>query len=230
MFDFHSAYLNGQLNKDIYMEQPPDYKTVDCGCYIVKLHKTLYGLKQAGKKWYDLLCHLLADIGFKKMEADPAIFYVHSGNDIIILAIHVDDSTMTSSSAILQQEYKVCISAKFKLTNFGPISWLLGLTITCDCAVCTLSLSQHAYINTLLCHFNLEDCKPLAQPLGPHVLFSTDQCPTTVKEKAAMRAVPYHEAIDVLNWIAIGTQPNIVFVVSQLALFMENPRRITGRQ
>jgi len=56
MLDFHGAYLNGQLNEDIYMEQPPDYETADHEHYVVKLHKTLYGLKQAGKKWYDLLC------------------------------------------------------------------------------------------------------------------------------------------------------------------------------
>ena len=127
-----------------------------------------------GKKWYNLLCRSLADIGFKKTKADPAIFYVHSGNDIIILTIQVDDSTITGSSTILQQQYKAHISAKFDLTDLGPISWLLGLAITHDHATCTLSLSQHSYINTLLCHFNLEDCKPLAQPLSPHVQFSTD--------------------------------------------------------
>ena len=89
-----------------------------------------------------------------------------------------------------------------------------------------LSFSQNAYINTLLHCFNLEDCKPLAQPLSPHVLFLTDQCPTTVKEKAAMQAVPYCKAIGVLNWIAVGTWPDIVFVVGQLVHFMENPGHI----
>jgi hypothetical protein len=150
MFDFHSAYLNGELDEDIFMEQPPDYETADRGCYVVKLHKTLYGLKQVGKKWYDSLCRSLADIGFKKSEANRAVFYPHAGNDIVILAIHVDDSTMTGSSVNLQKEYKARINAKFQLTDLGPISWLLGLAITRDRATCTLSLSQHAYIDTLL--------------------------------------------------------------------------------
>jgi len=83
------------------MEQPPDYEMVDCKCYIVKLHKTLYGLKQVGKKWYDSLCHSLADISFKRTEANPAVFCMHAGNDIVILTIHIDDSTMTTSSANL---------------------------------------------------------------------------------------------------------------------------------
>jgi len=123
-----------------------------------------------GKKWYNSLCHSLADIGFKKTEADPAVFFIHAGNHVVILAIHVDNSTMTGSSVTLQNEYKVCINTKFQLTNLGPILWLLGLTITLDRASCTLSLSQHSYIDTLLHHFNLKDCKPLTQPLACPIL------------------------------------------------------------
>ena len=146
MFDFHSAYLNGEFDEDIFMEQPPDYEMADRECYVVKLHKTLYGLKQVGKKWYDSLCRSLADIGFKKSEADPAVFYVHAGSDIVILAIHVDDSTMTSSSVNLQKEYKAHINAKSQLTDLGPISWLLGLAITCDRAThTTLTLPACIY-------------------------------------------------------------------------------------
>ena len=78
-----------------------------------------------GKKWYDSLCRSLADIGFKKSEADPAIFYMHVGNDIVVLMIHVDDSTMTGSSVDLQKEYKAHINVKFQLTDLGPILWLL---------------------------------------------------------------------------------------------------------
>jgi hypothetical protein len=205
MFNFHSAYLNGELDEDIFMEQPPHYEMADQDCYVVKLHKTLYGLKQAGRKWYDSLFHSLADIGFNKTEADLAVFYVHAGNDVVILAIHVDDSTMTSSSVTLQQEFKACINTKFQLTDLGPISWLLGLTITHNRATRTLSLSQHAYINTLLHCFNLEDCKSLAQPLDLHTQLSKDQCPTTIEEKAVMKAVPYREVVGALNWVAVGT-------------------------
>ena len=104
MFDFHPAYLNRELDEDIFMEQPPDYEMADCGHYVVKLHKTLYGLKQVGKKWYDSLCRLLADISVKKSKADPAVFYMHAGNDIVVLLIQVDDSTMTGSSVNLQKK------------------------------------------------------------------------------------------------------------------------------
>ena len=66
MFDFHSAYLNGVLGdrETIYMEQPPYHEIVDHSHYVMKLCKSLYGLKQAGRKWYDTLCESLAEIGF----------------------------------------------------------------------------------------------------------------------------------------------------------------------
>ena len=73
---------------------------------MVKLRKSLYGLKQAGKKWYDTLCGSLADIGFWRSMADPAVFYVRDGNDVVILFIHVDDTTVTGSSPCLIEEYE----------------------------------------------------------------------------------------------------------------------------
>ena len=134
MFDFHSAFLNNQLDadEDIYMEQPPHHTAADPDRYIVKLHKSIYSLKQAGRRWYDSLSHSLADIGLQKSEADPAIFYVHIGSEVVILAIHVDDCTITGSSVTLQNNFKARIAARFKLTDLGPILWLLGFAITCD--------------------------------------------------------------------------------------------------
>ena len=66
MFDFHSAFLNGELNsnEEVYMEQPEGYEKSNRKQYICKLHKSLYRLKQAGRKWYDALCKALAEISF----------------------------------------------------------------------------------------------------------------------------------------------------------------------
>ena len=67
MFNFHSAFLNGELDSDeeVFMEQPQGYEESDKNQYVCKLFKSLYRLKQAGRKWYDALCKALADIGFK---------------------------------------------------------------------------------------------------------------------------------------------------------------------
>ena len=81
-------------------------------------------------KWCDSLSHSLADLGFQKLEADRVIFFAHVGDHIVVLAIHVDDCTITGSSVSLQNNFKARIAAKFKLTDLGPILWLLGFAIT----------------------------------------------------------------------------------------------------
>ena len=107
MFDFHSMYLNGVLDEDevIYMEQPPYHEVLDQTHYVVKLNKLLYGLKQAGRKWYNTLCHLLVSIGFKQSTADLAVFFAWVGKDVVVLFIHVDDSMITGSSSVLNKVF-----------------------------------------------------------------------------------------------------------------------------
>ena len=108
MFDSHLAYLNGVLSEGetIYMEQPPYHEVTNCSCYVVKLQKSLYGLKQAGRQWYDTLCESLAVIGFQKCMANPAVFFIQVGNDVVILFIHVDNTSMTGSSMDLIKRYE----------------------------------------------------------------------------------------------------------------------------
>src|SRR5271156_1390965 len=228
MFDFHSAYLNRILGdgEDIYMEQPPHYETMDRSRYVVKLRKALYGLKQAGRKWYDTLCHSLAEIGFKRSMADPAVFYVRVGNEIVILFIHVDDTTITGSSINLIKEFKARIGQKFEITDLGSILWLLGLAIGRDRTARTLFISQQSYIEFIIRHFNLEDAKPLTIPIDSNISLSKDNCPKTDEVKATMKGVPYREAIGALNWLAVASRPDIAFVVGQLAQFLENPGRV----
>src|SRR5271168_196197 len=222
MFDFHSAYLNGILDdgETIYMEQPPHHEVADRARYVVKLRKSLYGLKQAGRKWYDTLCHSIADIGFQRSMADPAVFFAHVGNDTVILFIHVDDTTITGSSSLLINEFKKRITKRFDITNLGEISWLLGLAIVRDRTKRTLSISQKSYIESLLRRFNLEDAKNLTVPIDPNIRLSKDDCPVSVEDKQEMKGVPYQEAIGALNWVAVGTRPDIAFVVGQLAQFL----------
>ena len=91
---------------------------------------TVYGLKQARRKWYDTLSELLTTIGFQKSMADPVIFFMHVENDMVILFIHVNNTIMTGSSINLIRKYEQQIGEVFEITHLGPISWLLGLAIT----------------------------------------------------------------------------------------------------
>jgi Reverse transcriptase (RNA-dependent DNA polymerase) len=172
-FDFNSAYLNGDLNQDkeIYMQPPPGYDSMGEG-NVLRLHKSLYGLKQARQRWYDTLVHTLTDLGFRISQADPGVLQSWVQGDTLILAIHVDDCMLTSSSSILIAEYKKKIHAIYPLTDLGQIHWLLGIKITRDREAQTVTMSQESYIKTIIKRFALESAKGLGTPMIPGVTYS----------------------------------------------------------
>ena len=103
------------------MQQPPSYEESDPQKYCLKLYKSIYGLKRAGCKWYEIVCHTLADLGFKKCEADPVVLYIDSGKHMLILTIHVYYCTVTGLSHALVQQYKLKIKSKYALTDLRPV-------------------------------------------------------------------------------------------------------------
>ncbi len=149
-FDFNSAYLNSHLDEEVYLEQPPDHEFADRKRFVLKLKKALYGLKQGGRKWYETLCVALADEGFRRTEADWGVFFKRDGEHLIILAIHVDDCLITGSSARLLKHYKARIGEKYKLTDLGPVTWILGIKVSRDLETRVLTLSQHSYIDAII--------------------------------------------------------------------------------
>jgi hypothetical protein len=222
-FDFNSAYLNGQLNEDedIYMQSPPGYETQ--GESVKHLRKSLYGLKQAGRKWYDTLCRALKDIGFRVSDADPGVFFIHDNIHTTILAVHVDDCVITGSSEELISEYKRELNSRYSLTDLGPIHWLLGIKVTRNRKARTISLSQTSYIDTILSKFSLSDAKPVATPIVPGTSYVKTDAPSDANEASHMKKVPYREAVGSLMYAAVATRPDITFAISTLSQFLENP-------
>jgi ribonuclease HI len=223
-FDFNGAYLNGTLSNDeeIYMKEPPGYETQ--GEHSIKrLQKSLYGLKQAGRKWYEALSRSLADLGFRATSADPGVFFAKIGDHILILAIHVDDCALTGSSPSLITEYKSKFNACYTLTDLGPIHWFLGIKITRDRSAHTISLSQTSYIDSIIVRFKLEDAKSFSTPMIPGINYSRLESPSDATEAARMEKVPYREAIGSLMYASVATRPDITHAVSALSRFLDNP-------
>ena len=222
-FDFNGAYLNGKLgdNEEIYMKPPPGYANE--GEHVKRLLKSLYGLKQARRKWYDTLSHALTDLGFQVNDADPGVFSSQVENHTTILAIHVDDCLITGSSPKLIADYKQKLNERYSLTDLGPVHWLLGIKITRNREARTLSLSQIAYIDTILSRFSLSDAKPLASPISPGTTLSKADAPSDATEMTQMKKIPYREAVGSLMYAAVATRPDITFAISTLSQFLENP-------
>jgi hypothetical protein len=85
----------------------------------------------------------------------------------ILFAIHINDCVLTGSNLALLTKFKQKIGAIYKLTDMGPISWLLGIKVTHNHKSCTLTPSQTSYIKSIVCRFNFDDLKPISTPLDP---------------------------------------------------------------
>jgi len=166
-FDFNGAYLNGELEEgeEIYMKQPPGCE--DGTTTVKRLHKSLYGLKQAGRRWYETLCKALEDLGFRITHADPGLFLYNSGDDMLILAVHVDDCILTGNSPQLMNNFKHQIHEHYTIMDLGPIHWILGIKVMRNRSACTLSLSQSSYIDTVLSRFKMASANPVGCPMAP---------------------------------------------------------------
>jgi hypothetical protein len=141
----------------------------------------------------------------------------------VILAIHVDDCLATGSNQVLVNEAKEGVNGKYKMTDLGPCKWLLGIKIIRDLKNHTTSLSQHAYIESILARFNFDHVKPLSTPIDPNIPLTMAQSPSTLAEIAKMRNIPYREAVGSLMYASMGTRPDITFATSTVAQFLENP-------
>ena len=89
--DVKYAFLNGYLNEEVFVEQPKVFQDPHFPDHVLRLKKTLYGLKEAPRAWYDRLAHYLLDRGFKKGYVDQTLFVKNDENYLLIAQVYVDD-------------------------------------------------------------------------------------------------------------------------------------------
>jgi len=158
-----------------------------------------------------------------RCEVDQAVFYRVEGAELIVVVAHVDDLTIVASSVMLIEEVKAKLRIELEITDLGEIHWILGLTVQRDRTLRTISLGQQSYIEAILQRFGLENARTLAMPMDPHVHLSSSQSPTTQAEFAAMRDVPYREAVGSLMYVSLGTRPDITYAVGIVSKFNDKP-------
>ncbi|KAL4578457.1 hypothetical protein LXL04_014580 [Taraxacum kok-saghyz] len=127
--DVKCAFLNGELEETVYVEQPPGFVNHEFPnhCYI--LDKAVYGLKQAPRAWYETLTNFLKLSKFKQGAVDPTLFRKKVGNDLMLVQIYVDDIIFGSTNPTLTDEFRTLMESKFEMSSMGKINFFLGLNI-----------------------------------------------------------------------------------------------------
>jgi Reverse transcriptase (RNA-dependent DNA polymerase) len=167
----------------------------------------------------------MSKLNFKWCRVEHAVFYKYKGQDILLVAADVDDMTIVGNSKQAIRKLKDGLSQHVKIKDLGDLSWMLEIEVTRDRLARTVSFLQRSYIVKILERFNLQNASLLSTPLNPHHKLTLAQCPDTPRHYEAMRGVLYREAIGLLMYTALGTWPDIMFAVSFLSQFMQNPGR-----
>ena len=220
-------YLNGTLTNDevIYMHQPPGFESVNHPHKVCRLRKTLYGLKQSGRHWYQRLVEILVDeLGFTQCSVDQAVYFRRrTPGELIVVIVHIDDCTIAAKSLNEIDEFKHDIRKHVEITDLGELHWLLGIEVTRNRDERTISLCQRPYIESIVCHFGLDELRPISNPMEPSTKLHSGQSPSTGTEYAAMWHIPYHKAISSLMYASLATHPDISYAVATVSHFSNNP-------
>jgi hypothetical protein len=223
--DVKNAYLNGTLTETIFMRQPPGFIDAGNPKHVCRLVRGLYGLRQSGRVWYQMLTHAFKDLRFAVCAVDHTVFVSQGVEAKVIVGASTDDLLMISESLDRLERVKRGLEKHFEMTDLGEVHWLLGVEIRHDRANRTLSLSQGAYTKTILARFNLENASTVAMPMDPGQRLSKTQSPSTQEEIEDMADVPYRELVGSLMYAAVATRPDIAHAITALSQFLENPGR-----
>jgi hypothetical protein len=221
--DFKSAFLQGDLDVPLFMEQPEGLKELmaskgesigeDC---VLRLKKGIYGLKQAGRIWYKSMASGLMDLGFTRSPSDTCLFYIlnEDKSDIIIITTWVDDCIVSYNNEETWKCMLARICDKFTLGTGTDFEWCLGMAVHRDTQTGTICLHQSLYVQNLLKRFHMEDCNSISTPADPSVTLSRDMSPTDPLEIKAMETTPYRSLLGALLHLANFTRPDIALAVN----------------
>ena len=220
--DVVTAFLHGDIDKDIYMEVPGGFKDPSRPDLVCKLRKALYGLKQAPRLWHAKIdAFLIDELRFVSSPNDPCLYARHSAGRIMLIALYVDDLLIAGNDSKAIAWIKGELRKRFEMKDLGEARVCLGLEITRDRANRTLHLSQKKYTQSVLERFRMHDAKPVPTPMESGFTNIRWSDPEASYESAA--DFPYRQAIGCLMFLMIGTRPDIAFAVCLLAQFSEQP-------
>jgi hypothetical protein len=179
--DVKSAFLNGPIKEEVYVEQPHGFEDSEYPNHVYKLSKALYGLKQAPRAWYECLWNFLITNGFKVGKADPTLFTKTIAKDLFVCQIYVDDIIFGSTNKSTCEEFSRIMIHKFEMSMMGELKYFPGFQIK-QLQEGTF-ICQTKYIQDILKKFAMKDGKPIKTTMGTNGHLDLDTGGKSVDQK-----------------------------------------------
>ncbi|KAJ3701350.1 hypothetical protein LUZ61_005055 [Rhynchospora tenuis] len=212
--DVNNAFLHGDLDETILMQQPPGFVDSLHPNKVCLLRKALYGLKQAPRAWFHKLKEFLLTHKFVCSQSDNSLFVFRSKSTVLFLLVYVDDIVITGNDTTAISSLLSTLQTAFSIKDLGQINYFLGIQVSVtDTSLC---LNQSQYISSILQKTHMEGAKPCKTPMQAGLQLSK------FSGIALSDPQQYRMIVGALQYATI-TRPDIAFAVNKVAQFMAQP-------
>nr|GEY08709.1 retrotransposon protein, putative, Ty1-copia subclass [Tanacetum cinerariifolium] len=209
--DVKTAFLNGYLNDEVYMEQPEGFVNPKYPNRVCKLKRSIYGLKQASRPRNKRFDDEIKKFGFIQNRDEPCVYQKASGSNITFLILYVDDILIMGNSIPMLQSVKTYLGKCFAIKDLGEAAYILGIKIYRDRSKRLIGLCQSAYIEKILKQYCMENSKRGSIPMQKKLKLSKSQGASTPDEMKRMQNVPYASAVESIMYAVRCTRPDVAF-------------------
>ena len=213
--DVTTAFLNGELEEEVYMKQPEGFVADGQEHLVCKLRKSIYGLKQPPRCWNSALNAQLKTMGFNQSASDPCIYT--SLEEMFILAVYVDDIVLAGKTDERIEEVKNILAKRFRVKDIGE---LLGVTVAQDQTSGRVWIGQANYTENVLHNHEMENSRSITTPVD-----TSNKLLSAIEESEVMDQRLYQSAVGSLLYLSCGTRPDITIAVSNVARFCSKPTK-----
>ena len=219
--DVKTAFLNGELEEEIFMEYPEGVEEIPEPGYACRLIKAIYGLRQSPRAWYQKIHMFFINHEFYRSSQDYSL-YINYDKRILVL-VYVDDLVLAPAEKEDIGWIKNCLAKAFEMRDLGELTTFLGLEIKRDRKQRVLSISQHNYIDRILHRHGMQDARPVLTPLDHNTrLISTMSHNTSEDQEVNLEL--YQSAVGSLMYAMLGSRPDLAYSVGLVSQFNHCPK------
>jgi hypothetical protein len=180
--DVKIAFLNGNLDEDMYMVQPECFVDPTNAGKVCKLQKSIYGLKQASRSCNIRFDAIVKGFDFLQNEEEACVYKKESGSSVAFLILYVDDILLIRNDIPMLESIKTSLKNSFSMKDLGEVAYILRIRIYKDRSKRLIGLNQDTYIDKVLKCFSMEQLKKGFLPISHSIHLSKTQCPSTTDE------------------------------------------------